>query len=217
MREIKILGCLVVAACAGSRASVDSAAARDSLVVSGPPAAPSSVTPSSDSGRSASPSAPVRQNTAPAQTGGATPAKPTPPAAATTTDSVRGIVSVVGTSFEKRVMIAVTGTGRRVEITGPLAGLVGHVAGADVSVAGKSDGARLEASGFTVKAVDGQPAIDGTLKTEGSTLYIVTAGGARTRIAVPPPPLQGRDGSRVWITGDPSRAVSSFGFIDPPR
>jgi hypothetical protein len=132
-------------------------------------------------------------------------------------DSVRGIVSVVGTSFEKRVMIAVSGAQRRVEIVGPQSRLVGHLAGAEVSVAGKLSGTRLEATGFLVRSVDGLPAIDGTLKSEGGAMYIVTANGARTRFVATPPPFVGHEGARVWVTGDPARAVQSFGFIDPPR
>ena len=131
-------------------------------------------------------------------------------------DTVRGIVSVVGTEHERHVTIARPGGGKRVEITGPLARLIGHVAGADVWVTGTSAGTSLEASRFVVKTVDGMPALDGTLKTEGSALYLLTVDGARTRITAPPPPLLGHDGARVWITGDPSRGVASFGFIDPP-
>jgi hypothetical protein len=139
-----------------------------------------------------------------------------PPEPLVVTDSVRGIVSVVGTDRERRVMIARPGSGKRVEVTGPLARLIGHVAGADVSVLGTTSGTSLEATRFLVKTVDGAPAIDGTLRTEGSALYIVTTDGTRTRIVAPPPPLLGHGGARVWITGDPSRGVASFGFIDPP-
>jgi hypothetical protein len=130
---------------------------------------------------------------------------------------VRGKVSVVGTSFDKRVMIAEGGGQRRIEVTGPLASLVGHVAGTEVMAWGTLSGTQLDAGRFEVRSVDGEPAIDGKLETEGGTVYIVPASGPRTRIAAPPPPLTGRDGARVWITGDPAKGVSSFGFIDPPR
>jgi hypothetical protein len=133
------------------------------------------------------------------------------------TDTIRGIVSVVGTSRDQRVMIAPTTGGRHMQITGSSAALIGHLAGADVMVTGERSGTIIDVSDFVVKTVDGAPAIDGTLKTEGSALFIVTRDGSRTRIVVPPPPLVGHDGARVWITGDPAKAVSSFGFIDPPR
>jgi hypothetical protein len=213
MRELAIAACVLAAGCAGRGGNADSTAARDSVIVSGPPAVPSSLTPTDTSKVPPAATAPSGgKSTAP-------PARPTTPATppATTTDSVRGIVSVVGTSFDKRVMVAPGGSGRRVEITGKLASIVGHVAGADVSVVGRMSGTQLEATSFVVRTVDGQPAIDGILRTEAGVTYIVSADGTRTRIAAPPPPLQGKDGARVWITGDPAKSVASFGFIDPPR
>ena len=206
MRKSTIVACVLAAGCAGRGGSADSTAAGDSVIVSGPPAIPSTLTPA-DTAKPGAASSGAKGSTAPSST----------PAAPAAIDSVRGIVSVVGTSFDKRVMVAPAGAGRRVEITGKLSSLVGHVAGADVSVVGRMSGAQLEAASFVVRAVDGQPAIDGVLRTEGGALYIVSASGTRTRIAAPPPPLQGQDGARVWITGDPARSVASFGFIDPPR
>jgi hypothetical protein len=211
MRKIAIVGCAVGIACARAGGSADSVAA-DSVVVSGPPAVPATLPPPPDSMIGVS---------------GTLGKQPTPKTSSTVTpapagdaravaDSVLGIVSVTGTSFDKHVMIAQPG-GRRIEITGALASLIGHVAGAEVSVAGSLAGARLEATRFVVRSVDGQPAIDGKLLTAAGVLYIVTADGVRTRIVAPPPPLQGQDGARVWITGDPARSVESFGFIDPPR
>jgi hypothetical protein len=209
MRKFIIAACLASVGCARGGASADSAAAAapDSTAVPGQPAAPATQ-PSSDTAATPVPKRPP----SPATSGrGAT-----PPAPAARDDSVRGIVSVVGTSFEKRVMVAAAAQ-RRVEVTGPLSNLIGHVAGAEVIVAGAMSGTRIEARRFLVRSVDGQPAIDGTLRTEGGLLYIVTASGTRTRIVAPPPPLVGQDGARVWITGDPAKGVSSFGFIDPPR
>jgi hypothetical protein len=124
---------------------------------------------------------------------------------------------VVGSDFDRHVTVAPVDGGPRITITGPLATLIGHQAHADLSVVGVKTGTSLEATSFIVKTVDDAPAIDGVLKSEGSSLYIITADGTRTRIASPPPPLVGRDGARVWITGDPARGVASLGFIDPPR
>lgn len=209
MRKSVMLGCLVASACSGGQPKVDSALASDSIIVSGPPAVPTTQASPVDSSSRSSPSA-----NGPARV--PTPPKATAPAATAPTDSVRGIVSVTGTSFDRHVMIGAGGN-RRVEITGSLVRLIGHVSGAEVSVSGTLHGQNFDASGFVVRSVDGQPAIDGTLKTEGGALYIVTANGTRTRISAPPPPLQGQDGARVWITGDPAKGVSAFGFIDPPR
>ena len=149
--------------------------------------------------------------------GGAAKATVRAATAGPTADTVRGIVSVVGTDRDHRVTIARPGGGRRIEVTGALAPLIGHVAGTDVWISGTMAGTTIDATRFIVRTADGASAIDGTLKTEGSILYIVDADGNRTRIASPPPPLLGHDGSRVWITGDPARGIAAFGFIDPPR
>lgn len=211
MKRLVIAASILGVSCTGRSGNMDSATARDSVTVAGPAAVPSALTPPVESATATTPGTPAR----PTDLAKTVPPSPVP--AGERVDSVRGVVSVVGTSFERRVMVAVAGTNRRVEITGRLASLIGHVAGADVSVAGNASGSQLDATSFLVRAVDGQPAIDGTLKTETDGVYILSAGGTRTRITAPPPPLKGRDGARVWVTGDPARGVSSFGFIDPPR
>lgn len=205
MRKVVITACVIAVGCARGAASGDTAVAGDSVVVDGPPA-----------DAAPPPSVPAAGPGAPATPQPRSPAPVAPPASASS-DSVRGTVAVVGTSFERRVMIVRPGDQPRVEVTGPQARLVGHVAGAEVLVVGSVTGRQVEARSFVVRSVDGQPAIDGTLRTQDGVLYIVTANGARTRIVTPPPPLVGQDGSRVWITGDPARGVDSFGFIDPPR
>ena len=209
MRNLSIIFGLASVACASEGAKVESGG-RDSTIIAGAPAVPVSQPPAETG------AAPVTKTTTPVTN---VPATKGPSSTVTPSrpDSIRGIVSVVGTSFDKRVMIAERGTQRRVEVVGTQASLIGHVAGAEVSASGPLSGTQLNASRFVVRSVDGQAAIDGTLRTEGGALFIVTAEGVRTRITAPPPPLVGHDGARVWITGDPTKAVSSFGFIDPPR
>lgn len=209
-KPVMVGGCLLVAACGGGQPKVDAAVASDTMIVSGPPAVPTSGVPAADSSRPLAPAADVPRRVI-------TPPRSTSPAGpAASEDSVRGIVSITGTSFDRHVMIASAGN-RRVEISGALARLIGQVSGAEVIVRGRMDGRNFDASSFVVRSVDGQPAIDGTLKTESGALYIVEASGTRTRIIAPPPPLQGQDGARVWVTGDLAKGVSAFGFIDPPR
>jgi hypothetical protein len=200
--RIVILAAAGVAACGGAGSGADTAAARpDSTVVAGPPAVPATDAPA-----------------IPAQApGNPRPATSAPAGSTAVADSVRGTVSVVGTSFEKHVMIAERGTQRRIEVTGALASMIGRVAGTEIAATGALSGTQLEAKQFVVRVADGQPAIDGTLRSEAGALFIVTADGTRTRITSPPPPLLGRDGARVWITGDPAKSVASFGFIDPAR
>jgi hypothetical protein len=219
MREYVFLGCAIaIAACGGAKGGsrVDSARLDTSA------ASPARTVPAESlrSSPGATEAATTDARTSPASRSASatttpTGVKPIPPAAGA--DTVRGIVSVVGTSRDQHVMIAPTGGGKRVEVTGAPAALIGHTAGADVWVTGTRTGNSIEAARFVVRTVDGAAAVDGTLKSEASALYIVTSDGTRTRITAPPPPLLGHEGARVWVTGDLSKGVSSFGFIDPPR
>jgi len=106
---------------------------------------------------------------------------------------------------------------RRLEIVGPQAALIGHLAGTEVVVRGTLAERSITPTSFAVRTVDGQTAIDGVLHTRDGQVFITPAQGVAVRIMNPPPPLLGREGARVWITGDPAKAIASFGFIDPPR
>ena len=222
MRKQLAVGCaLTIAACRGSNGAKQDSVPHDATPIQGAPAISTPATPSLDSAIYKPRKAPSAKSTNAetrvgrgATTGGGATVTPT---TVSVSDTVRGIISVTGTDRDHHVMIAPAGGGRRIEITGPTAPLIGHTSGADVWVSGLRAGTSLQAERFVVRTVDGSPALDGTLKTEGSTLYIVTDNGARTRIVSPPPPLIGHDGARVWITGDPAKGVASFGFIDPPR
>lgn len=69
---------------------------------------------------------------------------------------------------------------------------------------------------FTVVSADGQPALDGVLEQEGSTLYLRTA-DRRLPLGNPPDDLRGLVGARVWLTGVPERGPNAFGVITPRR
>ena len=223
MRNLLIMAALGLMACASGTSRTDTAARRDTV------AGPAAVTPGRSMDAPARPetvaTAPRPRTVTAGRGAGAVPLtnvpaeslRMAPAAPAPGTDSIRGVVSVVGTSFEKSVTLAERGTRRRIQVTGPLSSLVARLSAVDVSVTGKLSGTRLEAASFLVRSVDGQPAIDGTLRTEGAVTYIVLANGTRVRLAAPPPPFVGREGARVWITGDPEKGVQAFGFIDPAR
>jgi hypothetical protein len=207
MRIVILTAMGLTAACGRGGAASDSTVVKDTITVAGPPAVPTVQAPPPPEQKASNPPAAQPTSAAASKTAAAAPAS----------DSIRGTVSVTGTSFEKHVMVAEPGTHRRLEIIGPLATTIGRVAGTEVTVSGSLSGAQLEAKQFVVRVADGKPAIDGMLKTEGGSLFIVAADGMRTRIVAPPPPLVGKDGARVWITGDPAKGIASFGIIDPAR
>jgi Protein of unknown function (DUF5818) len=90
--------------------------------------------------------------------------------------------------------------------------------GADVLVRGRRTADRtIEASSYEVRTVDGVTAITGTLTAEGDRLVLVTDAGRRYPIARPPAPLREHIGARVWVTGDPSTTIASYGVLRPKR
>jgi hypothetical protein len=105
-----------------------------------------------------------------------------------------------------------------VTLEGPLAREIGAASGADVVVRGRRTGPRtMEVSSYEVRTVDGVTAITGTLTAQGGRLVLVTDAGRRYAIARPPAPLREHVGARVWVTGDPSTAIASYGVLRPKR
>ena len=132
-------------------------------------------------------------------------------------DSVRGIISVVGTSFDSHVIVRPT-SGRAVTLIGPHARTVGRLSGADVWVTGTRDEhGQLTVGRFAVRTVDGLPAMDGTLIARGDRLFLVTRDGKQHAIANPPAALRDHLGARVWLTGPLDRGPITFGIIEERR
>ena len=203
---------LLASACSRVGANRDSLAA-DSLKAAAAGATTSPMARPVDTpaklGTSAAPQRPSPRDTRP------TPPKVPvhPPASAGIADTARGTPAVVGTSFQKHVVLQRSGTAS-VRLAGPQAELVGAQSGADVWVSGTRDATgTLTVTRFVVRSVDGAPAIDGILRADGNGLAIVTPDGARHPIASAPDALRQHVGSRVWVTGAASGPVV-FGVID---
>ena len=133
-------------------------------------------------------------------------------------DTARGIVAVVGTSFDSHVILRQPGGARSVTLAGPQARTVGALSGADVWVSGTRDqSGRITVSRFVVRAVDGAPALDGTLIAHGQQLLLVTRDGKQHPIENPPPALRDHVGARIWVTGPLERGPITFGVIEERR
>jgi hypothetical protein len=138
-----------------------------------------------------------------------------PPAASS--DTARGIVAVVGAIPITEVVLRPAG-GQQITLTGALAREIGVASGADVWVRGRRVDARtMDVVAYAVRSVDGVTAITGTLTADGDRLVLVTDDGRRHPIARPPEPLRQLVGARVWITGDPSTAISTYGILRRAR
>ena len=133
-------------------------------------------------------------------------------------DTARGIVAVVGTANDSRVVLRPAGGGRSVTLVGPEARIVGRLSGADVWASGNRDQyGQLRVSRFMVRTVDGNRAMDGTLIARGDRLLLVTRDGQQHAIGNPPPALRAHVGARVWLTGPLDTGPITFGVIDERR
>jgi hypothetical protein len=90
-----------------------------------------------------------------------------------------------------------------------------RLSGVEVVVRGRAQtGSEFAVSGFTVRSVDGQPALDGVLRRDGDSLVLVTPGGT-VRLGNPPAPLTKLVGARIWITGPLETGPNPYGVIEP--
>jgi hypothetical protein len=144
--------------------------------------------------------------------GGSTPRDPAPPASSPGRESMRGVVRVVGSEPLTQVVLRdAAGSERR--LTGPMLAALRRVSGVEVSVIGReAERGALQVDSFTVRAVDGEPAIDGTVAIEGNDVFIVTATG-RVRLGNPPSELREIPGARVWVSGPAATGPHVYGII----
>ena len=140
-------------------------------------------------------------------------------------DTVRGIVSVVGS--DPRTSVVLTPSGAQGELVAPRGNdvaLLRGVAGLDVVLVGRRASERMPDAGprgaaafdmafFVVRAADGQPATDGVLGEESGRYFLNTAENARLAIASLPPALQSQVGARVYLVGPLHAAPTSYGII----
>ena len=128
------------------------------------------------------------------------------------TDSLEGIVRVVGVEAFPQVVLALDSASPAVTLDGPAS--LRRVAGLRVAVVGERSGARLAVRRFIVLAANGVPATDGVLAADGDTLVLVTSDGTRHRLVNPPPLLRSSVGHRAWVSGALDRELVAYGIIE---
>jgi hypothetical protein len=137
------------------------------------------------------------------------------PSVAVDPDSLIGIVSITGTSFEQQLTLRSGDMSTRLSASAIDSAALSRVGGIEILVVGKrnTDGFRVDH--FTARSVGGSPVVDGLLRSEGGRLVLETASG-RIRLGNPPSALRGMIGARVWISGPTDRGPNSYGVIVPP-
>jgi hypothetical protein len=140
----------------------------------------------------------------------------TSPAAAIAPDSLRGIVSIGGTSFERRIVIFQDGYVMDLAATTPQSVGLARMGGIEVLVVGRQRSIGFEVDHFTALSVAGEPVADGVLKNVDGRLALETTQG-RIPLGNPPAALRGMIGARVWVGGPLDKGPNSYGVIAPAQ
>jgi hypothetical protein len=136
---------------------------------------------------------------------------PGPPRSEAVSDSIAGIVQVVGVAALPRIVL-LRGGAPTLTLSGPAS--LANLNGLKIGAVGQVDGSTLTVSRFTILEANGVRATDGRLVTEGGDLYLETADHVRHRLVNPSPRLRERVGHRVWVSGSLDKEPVAYGFID---
>ena len=128
------------------------------------------------------------------------------------TDSLDGVVRVVGVDALPQVVLVLDDASPSVTLDGPAS--LRRVAGLRIAVIGDRSGSRFTVRRFVVLAANGVPATDGMLAADAEGLVLVTADGTRHRLVNPPPLLRASVGHRAWVSGPLDREPVAFGVIE---
>lgn len=136
--------------------------------------------------------------------------------AATAPDSLTGIVSITGTSFEQRLVLRSGNTTTILSATPADSASLSRLGGVEVMVVGQRDDQTFRVEYFRARSVGGSPVVDGVLRNDGGRLLLETA-TSRIPLGNPPTALRTLVGARVWIAGPLDSGPNSYGVIVPAR
>lgn len=138
----------------------------------------------------------------------------TPASSAPGDGRVAGTVRVVGSAPVNVQVVVQEPGGRSVRVDGPMAAEVRELSGAEVEVWGRmSDGPAVEAAGYTILSVNGEPVEMGVVeRAPGGGVQLRTSAGV-VRLTGAASSL--RVGQKVWVQGPTTVQVQSYGVIRP--
>jgi hypothetical protein len=139
-----------------------------------------------------------------------------PDSVATAPDSLTGIVSITGTSFEQRIVLRNGNSVTSLSAATPESAALSRMGGIEVRVVGKQTPSMFQVDHFTALSVAGSPVADGILRNDDGRLALETTHG-RLPLGNPPTALRGMIGARVWIAGPLDTGPNSYGVIARPR
>jgi hypothetical protein len=128
-------------------------------------------------------------------------------------DSVAGTLRVVGSAPVNVRLVIQSATGSAT-VGGPLREELRNLAGAEVTLLGRREGADFVASDYRVRSIDGRPVTLGTVEAaDGEYLRLRTSAGEVVYLVGAPAQLQ--PGQKVWVQGPRGVIVQSFGTVRP--
>ncbi|MBA2686261.1 MAG: hypothetical protein H0U66_17390 [Gemmatimonadaceae bacterium] len=131
----------------------------------------------------------------------------------TSRDSLVGIVSVTGTSFEQYIVLRTSSGIRALALSSTAdSAALATLGGVEVKAYGTAHADRFELSAFSVKSVDGAAVIDGVLMRDGSHYSLRTRGGD-VALGNPPAALEKLVGARLWVGGPLDSGPNVYGVI----
>ena len=139
------------------------------------------------------------------------------------TDSLRGVLAIVGNDPLTRVQIT-TRAGVAWFVDGADEPVLRAASGLEVVVFGRTsaiDTGPPAARSFTaqrlaVRAADGIPAQDGVLERDGARVVLRLVDGQRLALPAIPEALRAQTGARIWWAGPTDRAPSAYGVLRTP-
>lgn len=129
-------------------------------------------------------------------------------------DSLTGIVSITGTSFERQLVLRSGNSATVLQAAAPDSAALSRLGGVEVLVVGRRDGNRFRVERITALSVAGSPVVDGIVRSYGDRVVVETTRGPLA-LGNPPAGLRALIGARVWIGGPLNTGPNTYGVITP--
>jgi len=131
-------------------------------------------------------------------------------------DSLTGIVSITGTSFEQQLVLRSSATATLLSARAPDSAALSRLGGVEVLVVGRKSGNHFRVERFTALSVAGSHVVDGIVRISGDRVVVETARG-QLPLGNPPTGLRALNGARVWIGGPLNTGPNNYGVIVPAQ
>jgi hypothetical protein len=138
------------------------------------------------------------------------------PSVAIEADSLTGIVSITGTSFEQQLVLRSGTTATVLSAAARDSAALSRLGGVEVLVVGRRDGNHFRVEHLTALSVAGSPVVDGIVRIYSDRVVVETARGPLP-LGNPPSGLRALNGARVWIGGPLNTGPNTYGVIVPAQ